>query len=482
VALVPLLTALVGWPPRQGRLVGQPLRRACALGLATGFVYFSGTVYWTGAVVSTFGGAPVAVGLLAMVLLSLYMALYPACFAMMVAWLVRRGGPAAIFLAPFVWVATEYARGVLFGGFPWVPLGNTQVTVLPVAQVASLVGVYGLSGLVAFTASALTYAVVTAERQRWLAIGGATAVLVIASAWGAWRIGEGSWTREGTPIRVGLVQANIAQADKWKASEARRIFTTHVAISRDVVRRGAEFVMWPESSTPFIFEEDEAGHASLVSLVRETGTPLLFGSEQLARSPTPHMYNTAFMLSPTGETVGVYHKIRLVPFGEYVPAKNWLSFVSPLVERFVDFAPGESVVMLPLGPHRISAAICYEVVYPWLAREAVLQGSELLTTITNDGWYGNSSAPFQHFEMAAMRAIEQGRYLARAANTGISGVVDPYGRVLARSAIFEQAGIVQEVRFISRRTVYSAIGDVVAHVSIALTVLALVVLRRPIQR
>jgi apolipoprotein N-acyltransferase len=131
------------------------------------------------------------------------------------------------------------------------------------------------------------------------------------------------------------------------------------------------------------------------------------------------------------------------------------------------------MVMLPVGGHLTSTAICYEVVYPSLVREGVLDGSELLTTITNDAWYGQSSAPYQHFAMASMRAIEHGRYLARAANTGISGVVDPYGRVVAASAIFEQVGLVEEVRFLTTRTIYTTIGDLIAYLAIALVAAAL---------
>jgi len=188
-------------------------------------------------------------------------------------------------------------------------------------------------------------------------------------------------------------------------------------------------------------------------------------------------YNAAFQLAPDGTTSAVYRKIHLVPFGEFVPLADWLSFFPPLVQSLAGFAPfsaGESMVVLPVGQHRASTAICYEVVYPSLVRQAVLDGSELLTTITNDAWYGHSSAPFQHFAMASMRAIEHGRYMARAANTGISGVVDPYGRVVAQSAIFEQVGLVEEVRFLTARTVYTQIGDLVAYLAIALVVVALI--------
>jgi apolipoprotein N-acyltransferase len=450
------------------------------LGLASGLVYFIGTIYWTGTVVRTFGGLAPAVAILAMLLLALYLALFPALTAVLTSHFVSRMGARGLLLAPAAWVATEFVRGVLFGGFPWVPLGNTQVTVLSVAQLASVLGVYGLSALVAFVNASIAYALLTAGRDRAITIATAALVLTGIGGWGSWRVAGAALTREGAPLRVGLVQANVAQEDKWNPREARRILTTYVAMTRDAVRQGAEFVMWPESSTPFMFEEDEVGEATIRDLAREVGIPILFGSDQIDRTARPtRLHNAAFLVTPTGDTAGVYHKIHLVPFGEYVPFKEWLYFVSPLVERFTDFTPGASTRPLPLEGHLVSIAICYEVVYPSLIREGVVGGSELLTTITNDGWYGASSAPYQHFAMASMRAIEQGRYLARAANTGISGIVDPYGRIVRQSAIFEQVGVVEEVRLLTSRTMYSEIGDTVAYAAIALTAAALLVARRP---
>ena len=189
---------------------------------------------------------------------------------------------------------------------------------------------------------------------------------------------------------------------------------------------------------------------------------------------TPNrFYNSAYMLDTAGTTAAVYRKIHLVPFGEYVPFQRALFFVGPLVEAVSAFTAGARVTMLPVREHMISTAICYEVTYPSQAREAVRQGSELLTTITNDAWYGTSSAPYQHFEMAAMRAVEQGRYMVRAANTGVSGIIDPYGRVLIRTSLFETAAVVGEARFVQERTRYARIGDVVPQVATVLTVLAL---------
>jgi apolipoprotein N-acyltransferase len=473
-----LLIALSGWRGQPGRPPGQPPLRAFALGLVAGTVYFVGTLYWTGTVIATFGEVPRPVAMFAMVLLALYLALFPAITAFVTSRLMAHAGASALLFAPAPWVATEFARGALFGGFPWVPLGNSQVTVLAVAQLTSILGVYGLSGLVAFINAILAYALLATGRARLAAIASGVAVLLVVAGWGTWRIADGSLTRSGSAIRVGLVQGNIDQSDKWKASEAYRIFTTHIAMSRDVVRRGANFVMWPESSTPFNFEEDAAGEEAVRDLARELQVPILLGSDQLERGVPPRMYNAAFLVTPAGETAAVYRKMHLVPFGEYIPFKRWLFFVSPLVESLAEFAPGTSIILLPVGSHLASTAICYEVVYPSLIREAVASGSELLTTITNDGWYGNSSAPYQHFALASMRAIEEGRYLARAANTGISGVVDPYGRIVRQSAIFEQVGMVEEVRFLSGRTIYSRIGDLVAWIAIMLTIAALIVIRR----
>ncbi len=478
IALVPLLLALTGWRGTGSAMRVQSPRRGFVLGLVAGLVYFVGTLYWTSTVVAQFGGLPLPLALVAMLLLALYLAIFPAVAALITARLLARVGPAALWLSPAPFVATEFFRGYLFGGFPWVPLGSSQVTVLPIAQFASVFGVYGMTALVAFVGAGLAFALHVTGRPRVKAV--ATVVLVVGGVglWGSWRVAEGSLARQGTPLRVALIQGNVPQEEKWEPRYAPRILTTYLDRSREAAQRGAELIIWPESSTPFMFEEDQVGGQVVRDLVRDLGVPLLLGSDQLERAPSPRLYNAAFLVKPDGETAAVYRKIHLVPFGEYIPFKNWLFFVAPLVESLAEFAPGGSMVMLPVGPHLVSTAICYEVVYPSLVREAVLAGSELLTTITNDAWYGHSSAPFQHFELASMRAIEQGRYLVRAANTGISGIVDPYGRVVQRSGIFEQVSLVGDVRLTLARTIYSAIGDAVAYVAIALTAAALLVVGR----
>jgi apolipoprotein N-acyltransferase len=174
--------------------------------------------------------------------------------------------------------------------------------------------------------------------------------------------------------------------------------------------------------------------------------------------------------------------MHLVPFGEYVPLKRIFFFAAPLVEAVSDFSAGDEATLLPVNGHPVSTAICYEIVYPGLVRRFVQGGSELLTTITNDAWFGRTSAPYQHFEQAAMRAVEEGRYLVRAANTGISGIVDPYGRVLAATGIYQPAVTIGDVRFIRTLTVYARIGDVFAYACALLTALLLVMSHRRVRR
>jgi apolipoprotein N-acyltransferase len=478
VALTPLLVALHGSALAVARAPGagprDVMRRGFLLGLTAGLVYFAGTLYWITDVMVTFGGLTRPVAILVNGALVIFMALYPAVFGLLVARLAATLGAAALALSPAVWVVNELGRATLFGGFPWVLLGYSQVTVLPVAQLASVFGVFGLSGLVAGVGAAAAAVVVL--RGRWRAAPLAAAFVVVAAVamWGASRVSENALATSGEPIRVGLVQGNVPQDQKWDPAYAPMIVERYSALTRDATRQGAQFVVWPESATPFYFEEDPGGREVLRLLARETGVTLLFGSDQIEWATPRRFYNSAFALTPDGHTTA-YRKMHLVPFGEYVPLRDLLFFAAPLVESVGEFSPGTEPVLLPIGEHRVSTAICYEIVYASLVRRFVLEGSQLLTTITNDAWYGTTSAPYQHFEQASLRAIEHGRYLVRAANTGISGIVDPYGRVLRRTELFETTVLSGDVRFLTSRTLYARIGDLFAYASVALTLAALAV-------
>src|SRR5436190_23358207 len=229
IALVPLLLAVFerprGWPAFQPQ-------RALALGILAGIGYFGGTVYWTGTTIRTFGGLSWPVAVLAASLLVAYLALFPGLFALSLAWLNSRFGPRSIMLAPAVWVTTELGRTYFWSGFPWLLLGYSQTTVLPIAQVASLVGVFGVSGLVALVGAAISYFVIRRARESVATLAAVALLLAAISGWGSYRLGHGTLTEQGTPVRVGLVQGNIPQDEKWDAARANQIFETYLAMTR----------------------------------------------------------------------------------------------------------------------------------------------------------------------------------------------------------------------------------------------------------
>jgi apolipoprotein N-acyltransferase len=462
------------------------VRRAFALGLVTGGVYFTGTLYWLTGVMAIYGGLQEWIAVPLNAALIAYLALFPAFFTVVVRRIVIAHGPLALMTAPLVWVTSELGRTYVFTGFPWVLLGYSQATVLPIAQLASVFGVYGVSMLVAAVSAAL--AVIAAGRSRKLVPAGVVfAILLIVAVWGSRRAARSEWTRTGDPVRVGLIQGNIDQGQKWNPARASSIFQDYLDMTRQAIRDGAELVLWPESSTPFFFEEDRGGAEQVRAIARQAGVAILLGSDQIEwrvegnRRIADKYFNSAFLVRSDGTTAGAYRKLHLVPFGEYVPWKDLLSFAGPLVEQVGPFSEGTEATLLPVNGHLISVAICYEVVYPNLIRQFVSSGSELLTTITNDAWFGRTSAPYQHFAQASMRAIEEGRFLVRSANTGISGIVDPYGRVIAQTGIYQSAVLVGEARFLRTSTFYARHGDILAYASAVMTLLLVVGSRRRVQ-
>jgi apolipoprotein N-acyltransferase len=478
IALAPLLLALTQ---------NVSLPRAFALGLTTGAIYFGGTLYWMSAVMARYGELPLVLAVAINAVFVAYLALFPALFAVLIRRLTMVLGVAALPAAPFVWAATELGRTYLFSGFPWVLLGYSQTTVLPIAQAASIVGVFGVSAIVV-SANAAFAGIVAGRALRPAAL--VLAGVLLIAVWGNARVRDGALTRQGEPLRVGLVQGNALEEDREAQGGGSTILNRHLAMTREAIAGGAALVILPESAlSPYAFEEYPVVAAALREAARQAGVPILLGSDQYEWRVTGRTrevdksFNAAFMLRADGTTGAVYRKMHLVPWGEYVPLKNWLTFIGPLVKAIGrGFDAGHEATLLPVASHQVSTAICYEIIYPDLVRRFVREGSELLTTITNDSWFGRTSAPYQHFDQASMRAIEEGRYLVRAANTGVSGIVDPYGRVLERTAIYQPAIVVGDVRLLTSSTLYSRAGDVFAYAS-AVATLALVLLsgRRRVQ-
>ncbi|HET7290987.1 MAG TPA: apolipoprotein N-acyltransferase [Vicinamibacteria bacterium] len=454
IALAPLLLAITradGW-------------RAARLGYLTGAVSGLGLLYWTALVVTQYGGLSFPVAVVIMALLCLAVALFPALFAATLATWLKAAGPQALLLAPFAWVATEVLRAYTFFRFPWCLLGYSQADNLAFVQVARFGAVYAVSFLLALSSAALAHAAVQPEaRRRRRPLWAVAGLLALVGADGALRLGV--TPPESGRLRVGLVQASIPQDEKWDPERALENVRRHEDLTRLAADEGARLVVWPESALPWDFDRTPAVAERLRRLARAQGVDLLFGNDD--HSPDGgRAWVGAKLLTAEGELSFRYHKIRLVPFGEYVPLQPLLTLggrvAAKLVQQVSDFSPGESFAVAETGGGRVSASICYEAIFPDLLRQFVAQGSELLVNVTNDAWYGTTSAPFQHFAMARFRAVENGRYLVRAANTGITAVVDPRGRVLARTALFERTFLVRDVPLVRETTFYARHGDVFA--------------------
>ena len=438
------------------------------IGFLAASVYFAGTLYWVVTVVSTFGGLGWGVAGAVGLLMVATQAIYPALFAVLLGRAVRRFGVAGVWLAPFLWVATEWLRATTAFAFPWVLLGTSQARVLPLVQAASVAGVYGLSWIVALMGSAA--AAVTLSRQRRHAWGAAASIvfLVGLAVAGTVRANGSALTRQGTPLRVGIVQGNIEQDVKWNASFQQPIVARHIDLSRQALALKSDVILWPESSSPFYFDNEPVLAAPVRRLAAQAGIPFILGTDEFERTPAgDRFYNVAVQLGPEGKSVGRYRKMQLVPFGEYVPLKRLFFFAGHLVEAVSDFSPGTEPRVFDLGgSRRMSVAICYESVNPWLGRAFVQRGSQLLGIITNDAWFGRSSAAYQHFDQGAIRAVEEGRYVVRAANTGISGVVDPYGRVVTETGLFQATAFAADVRLLDDVTIYQRTGDLIVWFSL----------------
>jgi apolipoprotein N-acyltransferase len=357
--------------------------------------------------------------------------------------------------------------------------------VIPVVQAASVVGVYGLSAIVALVGTAAAVVALTRDRTQRLGVVAVAVLLAGIVAGGLLRVSRGALLQEGAPYRVGLVQGSVNQEDKYDAKMRDVILGRYLDLSRQVISEGAELVIWPEAATPFYFDLQANMAAPVRRLAVEAKTPFLIGTDEFVRgeADAPDQYfNSAVLVGTDGRSHGSYRKMRLVPFGEYVPLKQLLFFVGPLVEGVGDFSAGDEAVVFDADGRRFGVAICYESVIPWIARAFVSRGAQLLVTITNDAWFQRSSAAYQHFEQGAIRAVEEGRYFVRAANTGISGAVDPYGRVLARTDLFVPVAVTADVRLLSGRTWYNQLGDIVVWMSLVTTVLVWLTARRATPR
>lgn len=468
VALVPLLLAVRSVTPG----------RSARMGFVCGLLYHLSLLYWILIVLGRYGGLPWWVTLPALLLLAAYMA----CFSALFCWLLslvagnvrRRGRSVALLVwaAPVLWVGLEYLRGFFLSGFPWMDLGYGLFGQPRLVQAADLGGHHLLSFCLVLGNSLAVGLILRRGRTGrgifpWDRSLLALAVLLLVGTFGysLARYQMMAGELPGAPqVRVAVVQGNIDQAVKWSAATKEATVARYIALSGPTLSEPKpDLVVWPETALPF-YPQRDALAAKIVDFTTAENTWLLTGAPLLNSIPKAEgdeqlqFFNGALLIGPAGKVGGTHAKQHLVPFGEYVPLRRLLPFLEPLVVSVGDFTAGTSAEPLGLASMRLGMLICYESIFPDIARASVSRGANLLVNLTNDAWYGRSSAPVQSLAMAVLRAVETKRTLVRAANTGISGFVDPLGRVTARTEIFTEAALVAPVAMLEQTTVFCRYG------------------------
>jgi apolipoprotein N-acyltransferase len=480
------------------------------------FLGSSASLYWIAIPMHNFAGIPWVVGASCVMLLGAYYGLYGLLFSLSLRFFTRRLALYPALLAgAATWGALELFRGHFLTGFPWLSLSAAFAGWPVLAQGAALFGMYGLSALYAFIAllAALFFLspqaaqqnasgtdpaifagaiaahslLSAAEKTRRLLLP-ALALLACLAGYGAYRLNV-PWEQQGRIFLAALAQGNINQEQKWTPENRSYILRRYLALSRlalDMVKdkyaREADLLLWPETAMPFVYEFNPQPAASIRDFVSANAVPLLFGvigtdADMRGTGAAPvhrSSYNRILLLDQHAGRAGHYDKEHLVPFGEYVPPGLHVPFASDFLQG-TGFSPGVNATALMLPPRKPAAysrdsrdvyageaadglalgpLICYEVIFPELAQKRVEQNAAILVSVSNDAWFELSSAPLQHLQQAAMRCIEQGRYMLRGTNTGISASIDPAGRIVNPGPLFEPWVQAEAVRALEGKTLY----------------------------
>ena len=436
VALTPLLIAVAREP--------RPWRRLL-LGEITGIVYWFGVCYWIEGVLAHYGGLSTALAWLAFLLFCLIKALHMAVFAWL-AGILMRGWWAAPAVSA-LWVAIEATHGSL--GFAWLALGNAGIDMGLPMRLAPLTSVYGLSFVFMLMATALALALLRRPRAHLLWLLPLPFLIFLPNLPDA---------RRGRETAI-LVQPNISEDAEWTPDSVDAMQRNLAALSlRAVMTGGAEhpaLVVWPEVPAPLYYDADPRFRAYVTGLAHAANVYLLLGV--VAHTPQGAPLNSAILVSPEGRLVSRYDKVNLVPFGEFVP---WpFDFVKRITTEAGDFTPGRQVVVSPIDGHKLGTFICYESVFPNFVRRFVADGAEVLFNISNDGYFGKSAARMQHLEIVRMRAAENRRWLLRSTNDGITGTIDPAGRLRGTLPLYVQAASRTGFSYIQSQTFYTRYGD-----------------------
>jgi apolipoprotein N-acyltransferase len=484
LALTPLIVALLRARPAGVLEIADSVRlqpaspgQAFLLAYACGVLWYAGTCYWIYDTMRQYGGLSAPMAVLVLILFCFYLGFYHGLFGLLLSLLVQgsRDCRRALVLAPFLWVAVELAR-TRISGFPWNLLGIAQVDNLALCRIAEWTGVYGISFEIALVNVALAAAFLVPRHKRGAMLAAALAAAVVLQAGRLIEAPAASADHAAL-----LLQQNIPVAADWTPEYFQQTLNDLTALTVKSATGPQEpkvdLIVWPESPAPFL-TNDERFRRAASEMARQTQAWTVSGvvgtAQALEGGAAPQMFNSAALISPSGEWTARYDKVHLVPFGEYLPFPSLFSFAGGLTKEVGQFERGTSRRPLDAGGKRLGVFICYESVFPDEVRRFAGSGAQLLVNISNDGWYGDSGAYAQHLNQTRMRAIENHRWLLSATDTGVTASIDPWGRIPARLPRKERAALVAPYALVSVTTFYTRHGDWFAYACAIISLAALI--------
>ncbi len=440
VALVPLLFSLENGNHRANFITG----------FIAGTATYTGLVYWVVVAMNTYGGISTPLAVLILALLVLYLALYTGLITWLCPWLEERFRVPLYLGLPLFWVLLEYWRGWFLTGFPWSLLAHSQHNFLAIIQVVSVTGTYFISFLIV----AVNLIIFSFLRRRQAPLPYTLFILMLLIAcllFGYARLNDRT---EGT-LKTAIIQGNIVQDVKWDEAFKRNTIDVYSQLTLREAH-GVDLVLWPETAMPFVFETDPS-RKTISALSQTISAPLLFGT--LFRDAQGKFYNSAYIFGKEGQLMGRYDKGHLVPFGEFTPLRDYFPFLENISVATGDFFSGSTHAPIATELGKVGLLVCYEGTFPYITIDTARRGAQVFVNITNDAWFGSSSAPYQHLAFYTFRAIETDKFVLRAANTGISAIIDPRGRITARTGLFERTVLKGTFAMRDGLTFYVRYGD-----------------------
>lgn len=461
VGLVPLLCVLRGSQIRSGALCGAVF----------GAVYFGVVMHW----LLIFGFLPWLIA--AVVATPVYVALFGAVATRL---MPDRVGTWGYFLVPAAWTAVQWLRSLGPAGLTWGSLAHTQANSTGILQIASLLGPWAIDFLVCAFNLALAGTLLSTSSRRFTPLVVTTAVVLFAFGWGNYEVRREITAADA--LSVAVVQGNLPQGGPIDQAFIDLAITRYSDMTAEAAQGGAEIIVWPETTLPV--RVDASWDALLSSIAERHSATIIVGGYDAPESPSEKRgYNSAHVYDSTGHKLGVYHKVQLVPYGEYVPLRKQMPWLERYGIRAVDVLPGQTHNAIDTGVGKVGICICFESLFPAIARAEVKDGAQFLVVMTNDSWFLRTQAARGHLMMSQLRAVENRRYVVRAAATGISTIIDPYGRSTGELGIFERGLVKGRIHLADTSTLYTRLGDAFAYLcALAALVGVLAAVRNPLKR